>query len=351
MENSKITKNQPVVLVTGGSGFLGKNIVKELLDTHSPIQPKEIRIFDIVDYMGIPNSRIKYIKGDVRNYMDVKSACKGVDIVIHSAAIIDWGVRPKSEVLSINVGGTENIIKACLENNATKLIYTSSLDAVYTGKPLRNIDESQPYPEKHQTSYCESKYLAEKLVLEANDQKLRTCVLRPSDIYGEEDPYHIGSLIDMAKTGFYIRLGNGKSKCQHVYVGNMAYAHVLLAKALMEDSQAIRGNVYFITDGPGTNFFKFFDKIIIGIGYKFWPKNLWLPKWIAYPMASISEFIALMARPVKSYNPKFSRFAVTYTGTDFTFNSYRAKIDFGFTPKYTEQEAIEKTIQFYKKQS
>lgn len=348
MTVSNSTLSKPIILVTGGSGFLGKNIVKELIDPTSPIKPKEIRIFDINSFVGIQDSRIKYIKGDIRNYNDVKEVSEDVDIVIHSAAIIDWGVRTKSEVLSINVGGTENIIKACLENNVSSMVYTSSLDAVYRGKPLRNIDESLPYPKKHQTSYCESKYLSEKLVTEANSQQLKTTVLRPSDIYGEEDPYHIGSLIDMAKTGFYIRLGNGKSKCQHVYVGNMAYAHILAAKALMENKQKVLGQVYFITDGPGTNFFKFFDKIIIGIGYKFWPKNLWLPKWIAYPMASISEFMALLVRPIKKYNPKFSRFAVTYTSTDFTFNSNRAKADFGFTPKYSEKDAVAKTIQFYK---
>lgn len=347
MANSNSTINLPTILVTGGSGFLGKNIVKELIDPESPIKPKEIRVFDIAPFSGIEDEKIKFIKGDIRDFKEVHEAFRGVDIVIHSAAIIDWGVRPKSEVISINVGGTENVIKACLENHVSNLVYTSSLDAVYRGKPLRNIDESIPYPKKHKTSYCESKYLAEKLVIEANNQKLKTCILRPSDIYGEEDPYHIGSLIDMAKTGFYIRLGNGKSKCQHVYVGNMAYSHVLAAKALMANNQTVMGQVYFITDGPGINFFKFFDKIIIGIGYKFWPKNLWLPEWIAYPMASISEFMALLIRPIKKYNPKFSRFAVTYTSTDFTFNSDRAKADFGFIPKYSENEAIKKTINFY----
>ncbi len=109
----------------------------------------------------------------------------------------------------------------------------------------------------------------------AQGENLKTCILRPSDIYGEEDPYHIGSLIDMAKTGFYVRLGNGKSKCQHVYVGNMAHAHVLAANALLQNNKKIMGNAYLITDGPGSNFFKFFDKIVSGAGYKIFPKNLW----------------------------------------------------------------------------
>ena len=111
----------------------------------------------------------------------------------------------------------------------------------------------------------------------------------------------------------------------------------------------IGGNAYFITDGEGTNFFKFFDKIVLASGYKIWPKNIWLPRKIAYSMGAISEFIAVLARPVKRYNPKFSRFAVTYTCNDFTFSSGKAKRDFGFEPRYSEEEALRRTSEFYKK--
>jgi sterol-4alpha-carboxylate 3-dehydrogenase (decarboxylating) len=182
-----------------------------------------------------------------------------------------------------------------------------------------------------------------------NGENLKTCILRPSDIYGEADPYHIGSLIDMAKTGFYVRLGNGKSKCQHVYVGNMAHAHVLAANALLQNDEKVMGKAYFITDGPGSNFFSFFDKIVLGAGYKIFPKNMWIPKWLAYAMGSISEFLAWVISPVKKYNPKFSRFAVVYTCNDFTFTSNRAKADFGWQPKYSTPDAIENTIHHYRK--
>jgi len=341
--------SRPVILVTGGSGFLGKNIVKELLALNSPFDPSEIRVFDINPYNGIQNDKVTFIQGDIRKCDEVEKACAGVSLVIHSAAIIDWGTQPESVVYEINTRGTENIIKACLRNNVKNLLYTSSLDAVFTGKPLVNIDESQPYPEKPQTSYCASKIESEKLVNAVCNEKLKTCILRPSDIYGEADPYHIDSLIDMAKTGFYVRLGNGKSKCQHIYVGNMAYAHVLAASALLQNNEKVLGNAYLITDGPGSNFFTFFDKIVAGAGYKIFPKNLWIPRRLAFIMGSISEFVAFLVSPVKKYNPKFSRFAVIYTCNDFTFNSNRAKNDFGWEPKYSIPEAIENTISYYKK--
>jgi nucleoside-diphosphate-sugar epimerase len=338
------------VLITGGSGFLGKAVIKELLGSDAIVKPDEIRVFDIKQYDdGSNDKRIKFIKGDIRNYKEVKDAVKGVDIVIHTAALIDWGTKPKSIVFGVNVGGTENIIKACHENKVNKLVHTSSLDAVFSGKPLVNIDESQPYPAKHITSYGESKELSEKLVLESNSPELKTVVLRPSDIYGEGDPYHIGSLIHQAKKKMYVRIGDRKSKCQHVYVGNMAYALVKAAKALLDGNSSVYGKVYFITDGQATNFFEFFDKIIIGTGYKLIPGNVWIPKWLAYPIAGISELTAVIAKPFKSYTPKFSRFAVKYITSDFIFNSEKAKNDFGFEPKYDEEESFSRTINFYKK--
>lgn len=341
-------KNQRVnILITGASGFLGSRIVEELLSEEAPLKTERICVYDIKDYGGIKSQKVEFIQADIRDYEALEKACQGMDIIIHCAAVIDWGTRTKEEVLSVNVEGTKNVIKACKALKIANLVYTSSLDAVFSGAPLNNIDESCPYASTFHTVYCESKVLGEKAVFRAHTAELKTCVLRPADIYGEDDPYHMGALIEMAKSGFYVRLGNGKSTCQHVYVGNMAHAHVLAAHALWTGNKKVEKQVYFITDMEGMNFFRFFDQIIAGAGYKIFPKNLWLPRGLAYAIASISEFIAYLWRPIKHYNPKFSRFAVIYTCQNFTFSAKKAMADFGFSPKYSQQEAIARTIKFY----
>lgn len=340
---------QPHIFLTGGSGFIGSRIVEELLVEDSPIKPSKITVFDTKPFQGIKDKRIEFIQGDICDYNVIVQASKDSDIAIHTAAIIDWGTKSKQHVLNINVKGTKNVIKACQTNNINHLVYTSSLDAIFTGNPLVNIDETQPYPETHHTVYCESKKLAELAVLEAHSSTLKTCILRPSDVYGEADPYHIDPLIDMAKKGFYVRLGNGQSHCQHVYVNNMAYAHVLAAHALWTGNKKVEKEIYFITDGKGSNFFKFFDQIVEGAGYKIFPKNAWLPKKLAYSIGSISEGIAVLMRPIKHYNPKFSRFAVTYTCTDFTFSSQKALEHFNYRPKYSKKVAVKRTINYYSK--
>jgi nucleoside-diphosphate-sugar epimerase len=336
------------ILVTGGGGFLGRAIVQELLDTHSPLGVRELRIFDLKDDDGF-NDRIQYINGDICNYDEICRACSGIDLVIHSAAIVDWGTKSPKEVYQANFEGTKNVINACKQNNVPMLLYTSSLDVVITGKPLVNIDETQPYAAKHLNMYCESKCLAEELVLSENSENLKTCALRPADIWGEGDPYHLPPLIQMAKSGFYTRIGNGTALSQHIYSGNMAWAHVLAAKALAEGNKEIPGNAYFITDGESGNFFTFFDNIVSKSGYKIRPRNLWLPKWFAYFLGTVSEYIAFMVRPIKYYNPKLSRFAVLYTTTDFIFNSEKAKKDFGFVPKYNMEQALDRTVAYFRK--
>ena len=344
MASDKSIPEGSSILLTGGSGFLGTAILNELLNETSKQQMKEIRVLDLYPPDKRFAERLTFIQGDVRDLNMLKEACKGVDVVIHTAAIVDWGTKSEKEVMAVNYQGTLNVIEACRSNKVKGLVSTSSLDVLFDGSNLINVDEDTPYPESHSTSYCLSKYRAELKVLEANDELLKTCSLRPADIYGEGDPYHIGSLINMAKGGFYVRLGNGKSRCQHVYVGNAAQAHVLAAAALLNGNDHVPGEPYFLTDGPPTNFFSFFDHFVEGAGYKIWPKNLWLPRWFAFTLGFISESIAKLLRPIKKYYPKMSRFAVTYTCTTYTFNSDKARNDFGFIPKYSSQEAFDRSM-------
>ena len=338
------------ILLTGGSGFLGKAIVNELL-TEDAILPLEgLRILDQSGNTLPADPRIEYLQGDIRNEGIVQQATAGIDLVIHTAAIVDWGTKSKKELMSVNFEGTKILLEAARKNGVKAFVYTSSLDVLFYVKPKRDIDEDHPYPEQHTTSYCYSKYLAEKAVMAANSPVFRTSILRPSDIYGEGDPYHIGSLAEMARGGFYVRLGNGKSRSQHVYVGNIAHAHILLSDAILNGNRVVSGKSYFITDGPGSNFFTFFDSIIEAAGYRIWPKNLWLPRGLAYTIGILSEIFALLARPIKYYHPKMSRFAVKYTCTDYTFNSKRAAQDFGFQIKYKEEVALERTLAYWKKE-
>jgi len=161
------------ILITGGAGFLGKAIVHELLDSKSQINQGEIRIIDSKEYQGEKDDRIHFMKEDICNSRDIDRACKGVDLVIHSAAIVDWGIKLPKEVYRVNFTGTQNVIRSCKKNNVPVLVFTSSLDTVINGKPLVDIDKTMAYSSKHPNMYCKSKFVAEQLVIKENNEKQR----------------------------------------------------------------------------------------------------------------------------------------------------------------------------------
>ena len=338
---------KPNVLITGGAGFLGRRLIEELMGQNSPLIPNSITSLDIHSApRGLP-AGVDHVTADIRDYAAVKEACRNIDIVFHLASIVDWGTHSKKEVMSINVEGTRNVIRACEENGVNILVYTSSLDAIFSGKPTVDVDESIEYPKRFPNVYCQSKAEAEALMSTIDKSKLLAVTLRPADIFGEGDPFHIGALMNMAEKNFYVRIGDGTHKSQHVYVGNAAYAHILAAKALFGGNTDLHGRKYFITDAPPSNFFTFFDSLLTEAGYTLKPENVWIPGWLMYAAGTINEIIAFLIRPFYRYNPKVSRFAVTYTCTDFTFTSKRAEQDFGFAPKYSEEEAHKRTAEFY----
>lgn len=335
------------ILVTGGAGFVGQALVRELLDTNAPVDIAELRLLDTLP-AATTDRRVRMIRGDIRDPRAVSDAVDGVQVVFHLAAIVDWGTHPRAEVFGVNVDGTRHVIDACREHGVRVLVHTSSLDAICDGKPIHNADESRPYPARWPNAYCESKARSEQLVLAANGGGLRTAALRPCDVFGEGDPYHVTALVEMARRGPYVRIGDGTARCQHVYVGNVAHALILLAEALLSENMMPAGNVYFVTDSPPSNFFTFFDAIVERAGYRIVPRNLWIPRHLMYVLGCITEAVAWLLRPIHRFNPKISRFAVDYTCNEFTLNGDRARSDFGFEPKYGEEEAIARTAAYFR---
>jgi nucleoside-diphosphate-sugar epimerase len=338
----------PVLVITGGAGFLGKAIMRELSRTDPVITADRIRILDLQPDNPYSDSRVEYRPVDIRRKDELAAALHGADALIHCAAIVDWGTHPREIVFDVNVEGTRNLIESCAEKGVQAMVNISSLDAICTGRPIRNGDESLPYPKRHPNAYCESKAEGEKLIRAADPGRLRACTIRPTGIYGEADPYHISALIDMAEKGPYVRIGSGRAKCQHVYVGNVAHAVLLACAELWKGNPAVAGQEYFITDSPAKNFFGFLDTLVEGSGYAIRPKNLHLPKAFMYVLGVAAELGAFLIRPFKEVNPKVSRFAVKYTCNDFILSGEKAVRELGFSPRYSEEEAYSRTVDYFR---
>ncbi|KAI0566584.1 sterol-4alpha-carboxylate 3-dehydrogenase (decarboxylating) [Gracilaria domingensis] len=225
-------------LVTGGSGFLGRHLIDALVAKKYP--DMQIVVFDIRTYQHhgpAVDVSIESFAGTITRLEDVIKACRGIDVVFHCATANPLDNQNEPLMWAVNVEGTKNLIEACKQCNVPKLVYVSSASVVYDGSPMNGVDETLPYPSKFTDYYSMTKAEAEQSVLEANRNSLLTCALRPSSIFGERDPAYVPSLIANGKKGKtkYV-IGNGSTKWEFTYVGNVANACLLAAEHLTNDS-------------------------------------------------------------------------------------------------------------------
>ena len=345
---------QYCIALTGAAGFLGKSMIQELCaaDAQGLFKIERLVLLDIVDidtsgYEACFDMQSVIV--DIRDKRALKEHLKGMDLVIHSASMIDWGNHPDEVLHAINVEGTAHVLNACKANQVPRLIYTSTMDVLHTGKSIVNGDETLPYPENFNDKYAETKADAEKLVLKNNSDGLRTSVIRPCGIYGPADPYHITESLKAVKSGaLKFRVGDGSALFQHVYVGNVAFGHIMLAKAMLNDQTDVHGEVYLITDDPAENFFDFLAPVVEALGYPFPPKNRYIPYSVMYGLASMVEAACFCIKPFKQMALPITRSSVRTICEDLTFSTDKAHRHFDYSPKYTKSEAFEATIAYFK---
>jgi nucleoside-diphosphate-sugar epimerase len=334
------------ILITGGAGFLGRAILREL--ARSPLE--EVRVFDLepVDVSSTPGAIS--IVGDVCDFDALLAACRGVDAVVHAASLVDWGHTTPERLSEVNVGGSENVVNACRAAGVRGLVYTSSMDVVCGTRPVVLADETTPYPEVFANEYSRCKALAEQAVLRANGPDLAVCALRPCGMFGEADPYHVANVLRVVRDGgLPFRVGDGSAAFQHVYVGNVAHAHVLALRMLLQPDSGVAGQSYFITDdSPAINFFDFMEPIVSELGYSLPPKSRSLPYPVMLGLGAVIEAAAAVARPFRRFTPTLTRSSVRFVCHDHTFVGDKARRDLGYAPIYSEADAIKRTIAYFR---
>lgn len=342
-------KSKATVLITGGSGFLGRALIDELMGSDPVIRAREIRIFDIEPPRGIDDSRVKFIRGTITDGDAMTRAFQGADVVFHMASKVDWGSLGWKDLYPVNVQGTRGVVDACRQAGVKALVYTSSMDAVVGYGSRGNCNEDVPYPRRFANAYCRSKATAERIVKKANGWDLRTISLRPGAIWGEGDPYNLKPHFDRAAKGLYCRLGSGWGKQQGLYVRNGAHAHLLAARSLLEGGRESAGHIYFITDARPENYFLFVERVLQRAGLMEEKMRIRrVPMGLIMTAAAAVEGAARVVNLFGSWRPLLSRYAVHHICGDFTFDSRRAHRDFGFVPKYGLEQAIDRTAFWFR---
>eukprot|EP00871_Galdieria_phlegrea_P004935 jgi/Galph1/5442/GphlegSOOS_G4067.1 len=331
-------------VIVGGSGFLGRALVERLLTSRKWLT---IIVFDIKSLPKSLSSKVKMVTGDIRRQDDLVAAFKGAELVFHcaTAAPSAENAKNKESMFAINVEGTKNVIAACKICHIKYLVYTSSASVVFCGQDLDGIDEMIPLPDHHVDYYTETKALAEKAIVQANSSTLQTCCIRPSGIFGENDPLFVPSLINNAKNGrmkFYI--GNGKNMMDWTFVDNVAYALELAADALSKNSN-IGGQVYFITNDDPRPFWGFLGTVLEGLGYERPKKHL--PFLLVYIIAWMFLWFSRLLSPFVQLESDFTPFRILLSVRNRRVSCEKAKREIGYKPIVSVDEGLERTIKHF----
>ncbi|KAM4530379.1 3 beta-hydroxysteroid dehydrogenase type 7 isoform 1-T1 [Odontesthes bonariensis] len=352
--NMSENERERVYLITGGCGFLGKHLLTLLLEKEDKLV--EIRVFDKhIDpsLKGLSTERIKVTvtQGDITDCSSVLEATRGVDVVIHTASLVDvWHKVPEKLIYSVNVTGTENVIKACVECGVECLVYTSSMEVIgpnINGDHFKRGDEDTPYKVNHTMAYPKSKAKAEKIVLEANGTKvkggkcLNTCSLRPTGIYGEGHEL-IKDFYTMAVQRGGLIIGGIPDHIEHgrVYAGNVAWMHVLAARALKENPQKVGGEAFFCYDDSPYKSYEDFNTTLLS-AFNF--RKARMPAVVLWFLAMFNDLLRWLLSPLCNYTPLLNRYTLAVASTTFTVRTDKAERYFHYRPLFDWNQCLART--------
>ena len=200
-------------LITGGSGHVGANLVRELT-----ARDYKVRCIDFdEDHRAFEGYTVELIKGSVTDIESLDKAFAGVDVVFHTAAIISLERKNRNLIRSVNVDGTKNVCEVALKHNVKKLIHFSSVDA-FIREPLDDplLEDRPLVVDPNTVPYDLSKADAQRIVLDFCNKGLDASIIHPSGIFGPNDfkPSLFGQE--------FIKIANGKRP----YSINVGYDYV-----------------------------------------------------------------------------------------------------------------------------
>lgn len=170
-------------LVTGATGLLGNNVVRNLIENGHSVRAL---VRESSDDRPLADVDVEIVKGDIREPDAVTSAVAGIDVVVHSAGFVKIGWRQRHLHQQINVDGARNVAQAALEQQA-RLIHVSSMNTLGIGWPDRPADEESANPKIYSCPYVESKKAGEQEVLARVKQGLRATIVHPGYMLGPWD--------------------------------------------------------------------------------------------------------------------------------------------------------------------
>jgi nucleoside-diphosphate-sugar epimerase len=312
--------------VTGGSGFLGRNVI-ELLRARG----HEVRALarSAASVAAIETAGAQAVRGDLDDQAALAAGMAGCEVVFHCAAdTAQFG--DFTRVAGVNVGGTERALAAARQSGVKKFVHVSTEAVLVGGPPIVRADETRPRPRRPIGLYPTTKGLAEERVLAANSPELATVIVRPRFIWGRGDTSVMPILVDAVKKGRFRWIGGGRHLTSTCHVTNVVHGMLLAAQ------KGKGGEIYFLTDGEPVEVRGFLSQLLSAAGVT--PPDTELPFWLARAAAWTAEAVWKMLR--LSGEPPVTRSAVHLIGREVTVVDDKARRDLDYTPVISRAEGL-----------
>jgi nucleoside-diphosphate-sugar epimerase len=325
------------ILVTGGNGFVGRHMVAALR-----------RRGDQVRVLALPGEDTRRLRargvsvheGDIRRAETLDAPMRGVDGVLHLAAMMDvW--RPLADYRQVNVAGTANVCRAALAAGVRRFVHMSS-SSVYGVALGRTADESfplAPFPDPYPLSKAEADELVQGMIA---DHGLPAVIVRPDQIFGPGDHLHFARTAERLQARRGVVVGSGNNALPLVYVDDIVQA-LLLA---LDHDRAV-GRIYNVSaDRPLTQL-EFLEAIADAVGGT--APRLHVPYHVLYAAGYCAERLALIRGSGR--RPPITRLGVAFLGTDNQFAIDRACRELGYRPRVTLHDGVRLAAAWYLKRT
>ena len=271
-----------MILVTGATGFLGSELVCQLL-----LRGEKVRAIKR-DTSRIPpilqsKQEIEWFNADILDYFALSEAMEGIKKVYHCAALVSFNPKDKKEMLKVNVDGTASLLNISMEKKIKRFLHVSSIAAIGESKKGNLITEKDHWEfGTGQSAYSISKYKSEMEVFRAAAEGLSTVIVNPSIIIGKNaEKEGSGQLFQSIKAGLNYYPGGSSG---YVDVEDVAKSMILLMDSTISDQR-------FIINSENLSYRDFFKKVAEKFGKK--APAIALKPWMLYVAYSLAPVIKL----------------------------------------------------------
>lgn len=314
------------VFVTGGSGFIGGELIQRLLG-----EDRTVKALARSDEAAEKITRLGAdpVRGDLADPESIAAGAAGTEIAFHLAAHLgEFG--PRKAFMKGNVEGTRNALAGCAEAGVRRFVHCGTEAALMAGEPLVKVDESAPLRPDSRAPYPATKAMAEQLVLEANREGFEALVVRPRFVWGKGDTTLLPEMIDTVEKGRFAWVGGGRNVTDTAHVDNVVEGLILAAK------KGRAGEAYFITDDEPVVFREFVTAMLQTQHVN--PPDRNMPSWLALPLARVCE-TAWRFLPLPG-TPPMTTFRAWLLTQECTINIAKAREELGYVPLVSHAQGL-----------